>query len=319
MPNSLENIPSIGSEWTGELGMHYGKYFNSLIPSDYPGYEMVKYFIPRGASVLEIGCSHGNFTEQLSEHVGDEGWVVGTDISSDALGQAYKKLSGKNNVSLFQVNNARTVSETRAEQGELSPNEVDKRLPLKFFLGDEVFDRAVMTFIDPVLDISQLNEVIRGVYTALKPGGSVIFFRLNPDVIMSASSSYRYYGERYPVDVNKKGRIEDGDLFRHELTSKDGDKITLLDHYYSTHYMRNMLFDAGFDTRNFNVYSLTRSMNNGVGEVINNALNTIKVLVPDAEFIDEWGEDSGNSLYQVIVAHKPHITRPLRLPKNLEF
>ncbi|MCA9380921.1 class I SAM-dependent methyltransferase [Candidatus Dojkabacteria bacterium] len=289
--NNRAEIVSSSIDWTGELGKRYGEFFNSQIPSDYPGYKLVEHFITPGSRVLEIGCSHGNFTQVLSQKVGEEGFVVGVDISFEALTNAKKNLADRNNVGFFQVSNAHSLSNL----GKLG-------IQREFFLGNSTFDNATMTFVDPVLDTIQLSEVLDSAYEALKPGGKLIMFRLNPDAIMSKSARYRYYGDREPVNPGSR-ELNDGDRFRNVLRSRNGEEITLQDFFYTTNYMRNALFRAGFD--GFSVYSLTMSLNNGLGETLRNSIEEIKNQIPGLEFIDEWGEQSGNSLYQIIVATKP--------------
>jgi SAM-dependent methyltransferase len=105
----------------------------------------------RGERVLEIGCGTGAFTMPLAQAVGEEGEVVGADISTAMLDGAKRRLaaSGLKNVSLI---------ETDAQTHRFAPGRFD--LIVSRF--------GVMFFADP-------HAAFANLLPSLRPGGRLCF------------------------------------------------------------------------------------------------------------------------------------------------
>jgi demethylmenaquinone methyltransferase/2-methoxy-6-polyprenyl-1,4-benzoquinol methylase len=54
----------------------------------------------RGLKILEPGCGTGRLTEILSEHVGEEGFVVGLDISPRMIDEARRRTAKRANLEI---------------------------------------------------------------------------------------------------------------------------------------------------------------------------------------------------------------------------
>jgi SAM-dependent methyltransferase len=104
-----------------------------------------------GEQVLEIGCGTGAFTVPLAQAVGEQGAVVGADISTAMLAGANKRLAevGLRNVLLV---------ETDAQTHKFEP--------ARFDLVASRF--GVMFFADPAAAFTNL-------LTAARPGGRLCF------------------------------------------------------------------------------------------------------------------------------------------------
>ena len=107
--------------------------------------------VQAGERVLEIGCGTGAFTVPLAERVGEQGEVVGADISAAMLAGAKKRLAeaGLRHVSLVEAD-----AQTR------------KFEPGRFDLVASRF--GVMFFADPAAAFANLLG-------AAKPGGRLCF------------------------------------------------------------------------------------------------------------------------------------------------
>jgi SAM-dependent methyltransferase len=106
-----------------------------------------------GEAVLDIGCGCGGTTADLARAVGDDGRVVGVDISAPMLARARERVTAPN-VELILADAATAP------------------LPAEAF--DVLFSRfGVMFFEDPVAAFAHL----RG---ALRPGGRVAFAAWQP-------------------------------------------------------------------------------------------------------------------------------------------
>jgi 2-polyprenyl-3-methyl-5-hydroxy-6-metoxy-1,4-benzoquinol methylase len=263
--------------WVGtEHAAEYGEHFNATIPTDQFGYRGVEYLVPDDAKVLDIGCSYGNFTRTLA--LGKASRVVGVDINPDAIREAQQRSSGIENVEFRGLS-------TEDYLKSLQPDE----------LG--TYDSVVLTFVDPVLSsVQELDRLIDLGWHALKPGGNIIFLRLNPNSIMT-DSKYLFYGPRDIVG----GVLKDGTQFIHTLTLPTGEEIELTDYYYSNEAMQNSLSRRGFGIiRNFLLY---RNMSNGLGEVMQRTVESFERLYGPIK-TDELGDLSSNPLYQIIQARK---------------
>jgi SAM-dependent methyltransferase len=102
-------------------------------------------------TALEIGCGTGGFTVPLAEAIGEDGTVVGADISATMLAGAQHRLaeSGLHNVSLIEA-------DAQTHRFE----------PLRFDLIASRF--GVMFFADPAMAFANLRA-------AARPGGRLCF------------------------------------------------------------------------------------------------------------------------------------------------
>lgn len=102
-----------------------------------------------GDTVVELGCGTGLNLPGLREAVGDQGRVVGVDLTDAMLGQAADRIraAGWSNVELVQSDM------TRYE------------LPAD---ADAVISSFALTLVD------RYEEVVRGVFERLRPGGRFV-------------------------------------------------------------------------------------------------------------------------------------------------
>lgn len=106
--------------------------------------------VPRGASVLDVGCGTGASTLQLSERVGPQGSVTGLDVSEPMLAFARRR-----------ADEAR-VENVRFEAADAQTHPLSESFDL-------IFSRfGVMFFADPDAAFANL---LRG----LRPGRSLVF------------------------------------------------------------------------------------------------------------------------------------------------
>ncbi|MFK7884936.1 MAG: class I SAM-dependent methyltransferase, partial [Phycisphaerales bacterium] len=105
-----------------------------------------------GASVLDVACGQGVLLERLAQH-GDLGSIVGVDISNALVEKARASLGERADV---HVGDARAL-------GELS-------------LGQ--FDAAACVLA--LMNIDDIDEVLTGVSSTLKPGGRFVSVVLHP-------------------------------------------------------------------------------------------------------------------------------------------
>lgn len=277
------NLPGNAQEsrseniWIGtEHAAEYGEHFNATIPTDQFGYRAVEFLVKEGGRVLDIGCSYGNFTRRLAQ--GKASSALGLDINPDAVSEAEVRSEGIDNIEFRGLLENNYLS-------SLKPEEIG------------TFDSVVLTFVDPVLtSIDELNKVIDLAWHALRPGGNIIFLRLNPNSIMT-DSEYMFYGPREVVG----GVLKDGTQFIHTLTLPSGEQIQLTDYYYSNEAMQNSLSANGFGLiRNTLLY---RNLPNGLGDMMKRWVETFEEVHGPLE-TDELGDLSTNPLYQIIQARK---------------
>lgn len=105
--------------------------------------------VPRGGTVIDIGCGCGATTLMLADLVGADGHVTALDVSAPMLEVARRRLAGHRNVQCI-LGDAQTYAFPAG-------------------IGDLLFSRfGVMFFGDPTAAFANMRR-------ALKPGGRVVF------------------------------------------------------------------------------------------------------------------------------------------------
>ena len=141
------------------------KYYSEIFPYKPVQLEFVKSRAVElsGKSVLDIGCATGELAFQLAE---EDANVVGIDLNEDLLQQA-KSGKGHSNIQ-FQVGNMLRLE--------------DDFRPAQF--------GTVLCFGNTLVHLPTkelILQMLKGVYTILKPGGNFLLQILNYDYILNES------------------------------------------------------------------------------------------------------------------------------------
>ena len=106
-----------------------------------------------GERILDVGCGPGFFAAELLDEVGDDGSVVGVDVSSAMLGVAAKRSEGRRNADF--------------REGEATA------LPVE----DGEFDAALSV---QVLEyVADVPAALRELHRAVRPGGRVVLWDMD--------------------------------------------------------------------------------------------------------------------------------------------
>ena len=139
-----------------------------------------------GERVLEVGCGTGAATVPLAQAVGEQGEVVGIDISTPMLSAARERIaqSGLRNISLLQGD---------AQTYALEPGRFDL-IASRF---------GVMFFADPAAAFSNLRR-------AARPGGRLCFacwgsLEDNPQWLIPYAVALRHLGPPAPKPAHTPG------------------------------------------------------------------------------------------------------------------
>ena len=146
------NAPQI-EYWNGPTGRRWADFAENQDAKLLPiGLAAIDYCdILPGQAVLDTGCGNGTTVFEISRRVGDEGRVLGIDISGPMLENARQRLAelGLRNVK-FELNDVATY-------------------PFEENTFDRAFSRfGVMFFIDPVMAFANIRR-------GLKKGGRLGF------------------------------------------------------------------------------------------------------------------------------------------------
>ena len=106
--------------------------------------------IARGASVADIGAGSGFITERLSKRVGATGRVFANDVQPQMLQLLAKRLASK------RIENV-TLVQGAIDDPKLAPASVDLEI-----------------MVDVYHEFSQPQVMLRGLHSALKPGGRLV-------------------------------------------------------------------------------------------------------------------------------------------------
>ena len=124
--------------------------------------------IPRGAHVADLGCGTGNTLRWFADHVGDEGEVIGVDVSPEqlAIAKAHAEAGGHRNI--------RVVEASIYETG----------------LPRAAFDIVHCRFV--LCHLSRPMDAVREMAALARPGGLVIAFDVDLDGLYSVPETDAY-------------------------------------------------------------------------------------------------------------------------------
>ena len=117
---------------------------------------LVRNGLKEGMKVLDMGCGQGYMSCEIAEMVGDEGYVIGIDNSSDQLEIA------RNVVLEKELHNLKFI--------ELSVYNLDDGSLEEEGIFDIIFCRFLL------LHLKDVKKVLQDAYSLLKPGGKFVLF-----------------------------------------------------------------------------------------------------------------------------------------------
>ena len=163
----------------------------------------------KGHSVLDCSCGSGGQAIPLAEL----GWqVTATDITEAYLNTARNRLaqiSPGSRLPKSQANSVRTTSEVRQEAVEIDFRTCDMRDLGRHFRA--TFDWVVSCMaLDNITADEGIEQAVRGMYEALKPGGRCYIRLRDFDNIMRVRPRYDFKEERR-VPYGRVIRLEDWD------------------------------------------------------------------------------------------------------------
>jgi SAM-dependent methyltransferase len=169
---------------------------------------LAQFFIPKGASVLEIGCSTGDLLANLQPSRG-----VGIDISPRIIERAKEKHAGKSGLE-FRVGDAEKLDEQ--------------------FAGGETFDWIVIT--DVIGHVDDVWTVLRGLQKVMRPDSRLFltYFAFAWELPMRAAAAL---GAKMPVpeqnwlgqaDLENLLKLNDLDVVQHGSSTLVPVKIPLV-------------------------------------------------------------------------------------------
>lgn len=142
-------------------------FLDNRFADSYSGAETIieRASVSGGMRVLDAGCGPGRLTIPLARRVGPHGEVVALDVQEGMLTRV------RDRAAQLGLTNVRTV---RAALEQYSTT----REP-----GDAGFDRAVLVTV--LGEVPDREAALRGLYSALKPGGilSITELILDPDYV----------------------------------------------------------------------------------------------------------------------------------------
>lgn len=148
MANNLDQYNKFGTSWWQKDGPFY--VLNSM---NQPRFEFFDRYISdwKGLKVLDVGCG-GGFTCEFMAKRGAQ--VSGVDISDVSIATA-KSHAAESGLSI----------DYRISKGEKLPHE------------DNTFD--VVTCVDVLEHVEDVDQVVREIHRVLKPGGTFLFDTIN--------------------------------------------------------------------------------------------------------------------------------------------
>lgn len=160
------------------------KYYSEIFPYQPAQLQFVKSRVGdlHGKNILDIGCATGELTFQLANA---EATVTGIDLNEDLLEQAIG-CSGFRSAGLFKLESpacpsGREFASPKFKHGNMVELETD------FQSGQ--FD-AVLCFGNTLVhlqNVELIQQMVKGVFTVLKPGGHFLLQILNYDYILGES------------------------------------------------------------------------------------------------------------------------------------
>jgi demethylmenaquinone methyltransferase/2-methoxy-6-polyprenyl-1,4-benzoquinol methylase len=146
-------------------------------PAREAGLELLR--VQPGEHVLEIGCGTGQALVTLAQAAGEEGRVVGIDISERMLARAAQRLA-----------KAGLSGRVTLQQGDAA--EID--------LGQAAYNAVFMSFVLELFDTPDIPRVLANCRRAMKPGGRICVAVLAKSAQPGfAERLYGWAHERFPA------------------------------------------------------------------------------------------------------------------------
>jgi len=155
-----------------------------------PGEVLDELGIHAGSAVADVGCGRGYFTFKLAERVGPQGKVYAEDIDKDVLESIRKEAKAKD---MTQVS---AIAGTE-DDVSLPPSSLDVVLAVNTFHEWQHYD-----------------QMLQGVYKALKPGG--LFGLIDRSAVPGRPRSYYYDHHRMPEATERDDVTHSGFRFLRE-------------------------------------------------------------------------------------------------------
>lgn len=126
--------------------------------------------LKEGMQVLDLAGGTGDLTAKISQHIGDNGRVVLSDINSSMLTVGKRKLLDKgifNNVDFVEAN--------------------AEALPFE----DNTFDRIIIGF--GLRNVTDKLAALKSMYRTLKPGGQCLVLEFSTPTVAPVKKLYDFY------------------------------------------------------------------------------------------------------------------------------
>lgn len=214
-----------------EIGMVKEEYSLDIAIEEYEGYTqniglwksekmMFEKYVPKTASILDIGCGAGRTTIALYEH----GWknITGVDLS-ECMIESAQKISGEKNLKIS------------FEDGDAT----------KLRFGDNSFDAALFSFngLMCIPDHRNRLKAMKEIHRVLRNGGIFIFTTHDRDL---TPDEFKHIWEEEKIkweNGTQDPRIFD---FGDRITTEENGRDIFI-HIALPADVRNMLKEAGFE------------------------------------------------------------------------
>ena len=205
------------------------KYYSEIFPYQPMQLQFVKNRVGElaGKCILDIGCATGELTYQLA---GAGVKITGIDLNEDLLNQALAKTGFSGFPA--RCSGARTADSVKRESEFALPNlylQTGNMLDLETDFQPAQFN-AVLCFGNTLVHLHTselIQQMLKGVFAVLKPGGQFLLQILNYDYILREQVSELPQIETENIRFIRKYRFEENNpliRFQTELTIKKENK-----------------------------------------------------------------------------------------------
>jgi SAM-dependent methyltransferase len=180
--------------------------------------------------VLDVGCGEGYCARKVVEMGAAR--VVGSDISKEMITCALDVSNGDDRFKYYE-----------AVAGNLLGGLNDNRDYLEIDSAEEAFDVAMAVFLFNYLTTNEMEEVIRQIYTTLKPGGTFVFSVPHPSMIFC-----HHKGAIFRLNSENKGYYSSrNQKITGTIAKIDGTTLNIMSvHKTLADYMK-AIFSTGFE------------------------------------------------------------------------